>query len=86
MCVQACAFILQTKHLENKGKEKRKNFKYSKILQPKITTVDTRLHHFVVKNSFSLQYVVHQRKLFHNTDFFYIATDSILNVFSKFNY
>ena len=50
--------------------EKRKNFKSSKILQPKITTVDTRLHHFVVKNSFSLQYVVHQRKLFHNIDFF----------------
>lgn len=86
MYVQACAFILQTKHLENKGKEKRKNFKSSKILQPKITAVDTRLHHFVVKNSFSLQCLVHQRKLFHNIDFFYIAIDSIPNIFSKLSH
>ena len=86
MRVQMCAFILQTKHLENKDKGKRKKFKSSKILQPKITTVDTGLHHFVVKNSFSLECLVHQRKLFHNIDFFYIVTDSSLNVFTKLNY
>lgn len=72
MYVQVCAFMLQTKHLEIKGKKKRKNFKSSKILQPKITTVDTRLHHFVVKIPFSLHYVVHQRKLFHNIDFLHL--------------